>query len=248
MVFSQEVRSRWTDTPLKIDGDNSDWIKNPKYWDSDSKVLYEARNDSENLYLIFAMTDKISQMKFMQAGFQIYIKVKSKPKLKASIDFLPQRIIRGKSVFDTAQIKNEMIQTYLLRTNHAEINGFLKTSENINRSKNSNENFTFDIGLAENSDMLVEIQIPLSEIFASPISLKKLKQIPIDSKFTINALEHKGVEKMQSKGGGRQGGNNQGGRQGGGRKPSGDSIDKLEKMEDMISEQSFKMKFYLRSK
>ena len=101
MVFSQEVRSRWTDTPLKIDGDNSDWIKNPKYWDSDSKVLYEARNDSENLYLIFAMTDKISQMKFMQAGFQIYIKVKSKPKLKASIDFLPQRIIRGKTSVDS---------------------------------------------------------------------------------------------------------------------------------------------------
>lgn len=250
--YAQTSTSKWLIAPLTIDGDNADWGGTPSYYSSECMIAYELKNDSNNLFLVFEIMDKKSQTKFMQAGFEVAIKVKTKPKLNASINFLAQQN-QERSAQENEGFHNPNIlhQGYLLNSRYAEVSGFLKTNKMITRNINGNQAFTYNIGWNDLNNMLVEIRIPMSEVFGVENVAIDYTKIPISLTCKLKAIEHSSGEKLHSggsdtnsrsaSGGGRPGG---GGSHGGGGRSGGQRASSSD-MQTMNSVQSFKAKYVL---
>lgn len=224
--YAQISTSKWINTPLIIDGKNTDWGDKPSYYAPGCMMLYELKNDSNYLYLIFEIMDKKSQRKFMHAGFEIAMKVKTKPKLNANINFIAQQIQKhSMQEAESLHNNNGMQQTYIVNSSYAEVNGFLKTNELINRNVNGNEQFTYNIGWNNINNMIIEIQIPISEIFMLSSTEVKYAQTPISLTCKLNALKPPSGNHMHSqRGDGSSGGRPHGtGGFSGGNKPVGNS-------------------------
>ncbi len=249
--YAQTSTSKWLIAPLTIDGDNADWGGRPSCYESECMIAYELKNDSNNLFLVFEIMDKKSQTKFMQAGFEVAIKVKTKPKLNASINFLAQQNQ------ERSALENEgfLHQGYLLNSSFAEVSGFLKTNGMITRNINGNQAFTYNIGWNDLNNMLVEIRIPMSEVFGVENVAIDYTKIPISLTCKLNAIEHSSGEKLHSGGsdthsrgasggGGGSHGGGGGGSHGGGGRSDGQGASSSD-MQTMSSVQSFKAKYVL---
>lgn len=262
-VFSQNVQSEWMDSPLKIDGKSTDWKEEPGMYDAATGMLFDMANDSKNLYLIFELPDKKTQANFMRAGFQLEISVKTKPKLKASIHFpLMERIDDGQGMIQTSGQQRDRHQDYLAIADYAEIEGFILSEDVIQRDEHTDEAFTYNISWDEKEKMILEVQIPLLEIYQDYYLFEDMLSIDPKVKAKLNAMERPSGEGMQqgrggmppggggsgtgNSGGGRpSGGRGQGGKgQGGGMHPQGNAQDR----QAMFSEQSFSFKVQLSNK
>lgn len=256
--YGQVSKSKWLDTPLKIDGKSSDWGDRPSYFDADSKILYELRNDSNNIYVIFELSEKTSERKFMHAGFELTLNVKSKPKIKASINFQPQQVNMQEGIASSEQPGGEMSSanrdSYLLNLNYAEIEGFITSKEIIKRNNNQNEDFTFDVGWNDNNRMIIEIKIPLTALFKEPFNIEDLAKNTINLKCTLKALERPSGNNVGQDGGmqgessprGGMGGGPPGGGKGGGSQMGGAGGGRPD-MQTMESANVFKAKYSLSS-
>ena len=256
-TYSQTNTSKWLNTPMTIDGNNTDWGGRLSYYESECTMFYELKNDSNYLFLIFEIASEKSQTKFMHAGFEVAMKVKTKPKLNATINFLPQQRQEHSMQEDEGfHNPNGMQQTYLLNSRYAEVTGFLKTNEMINRNVNGNEEFTYNIGWNDLNNMLIEIQIPIYEVFTTADSELDYTQTTISLTCKLNALERPSGEQMRSGGSGMHGGGSREGMSGGGRaggggrsnggggRPDGQRASSGD-MQTMSSVQTFKAKYVL---
>lgn len=243
-VKSQVYDLKWQPQPYQIDGDKSDWNDRPRYYDGETGILYEVRNDSVNLYLVFEIPNQQTQMKAMNAGFQVNIKVKSKPKVKAQISFpiinnQEVAVMPEKSMFENAK------NNYLLLNDYAQIDGFVVSSGNISKNK-SKSKFIYATGWDNKNTMLYEIQIPFSELFVEKTTLKAISKT--DIKFDVKVLAMKrpagsgmpnqssmnsGGGKGQGRGGGKSGGGR--GQHSGGMNSQGNSS----QMSAKFNEQTF---------
>jgi len=254
IVYSQKINSKWASDKIVVDGNNDDWIKMPSMFDAGTKMLYEFRNDDQYLYLIFELTDKMYQKKFMKAGFHIGFKIKTKPKLDASIDFLPQNIGIKMSSEEERNDFNEIRQLYLLKTDYAKVNGFLHAKSVINRNIDSSIDFTYNIGWTDNKNMIVEIKVPINEFYESPEDIDNFKT-PIKMTYVFNAMRQPSKGEYNASGGmGRgnsRGGMKQGGRPGGGMRRGGSNMgrneDNIQQRQNLFSEQKIKFKLFLNS-
>ncbi len=61
------------DTPISIDGNREEWGLPLRYYDKDSKLFFELRNDTENLYFAFSANDPESIMRISTAGINLSI-------------------------------------------------------------------------------------------------------------------------------------------------------------------------------
>ena len=81
-IYAQVSSSKWQDQPIAIDGYGSGWGINPRFFNAESNVKYEFRNDAQNLYLIIKSADRAVQMQLLKAGFIIKLKIKTSPPLR----------------------------------------------------------------------------------------------------------------------------------------------------------------------
>ncbi len=252
-AYSQTPTAEWLATPFIVDGKDTDWGSRPSYFSSECMLSYELKNDSNHVFLLFEIIEKESQMKFMHAGFEIAMKVKSKPKLKATISFLPQQRQRQSTPdINSAYNIDGMHEDFLLSSAYAEVSGFLKANDIMYRNINDNQEFTYNIGWNDRNIMLVEIQIPVSEIFDTENAGVDYTQIPIRLTCKLNAIERPSDAQMRPEGGGTRGGGasggRSGGRQGGGHGGGGRSGGQGGPAADMQRTsiaQSFQAKYYL---
>lgn len=86
-TMAQVSTSKWQAEPIVIDGDGSEWGTNPRFFNTQSNVKYEFRNDARNLYLIIKSVDQSVQLQLLKAGFIVKLKVKTSPPTKTSITF-----------------------------------------------------------------------------------------------------------------------------------------------------------------
>ena len=75
----QLCTSTWQDAAIVIDGQNNDWGGTLRYSDTASRLRYDVRNDSDNLYLIVETDDNSMQMKLMHTGIKVSMGLKSVP-------------------------------------------------------------------------------------------------------------------------------------------------------------------------
>lgn len=81
------VESRWQKTPLKIDGDISDWLAPSFNAEKSVQVDYAFGNDAENLYLIFVFKDAKYLSSLAQTGFTIWLNDQGKKKKVLGVRF-----------------------------------------------------------------------------------------------------------------------------------------------------------------
>ena len=63
----------WQPTPVAIDGKASEWGTPLRYYDKNSKLFYEIKNDRENIYIAFSANENDIIMRAKQRGVKIAI-------------------------------------------------------------------------------------------------------------------------------------------------------------------------------
>lgn len=81
------VQSRWQKSPIRIDGDISDWLAPSFHSEKQVQVEYAFGNDGENLYLIFVFKDQKYLSSLAQTGFTIWFNDQGKKKKKIGLRF-----------------------------------------------------------------------------------------------------------------------------------------------------------------
>ena len=203
-AFSQVSSSKWQSQPIVIDGDGSDWGTLPRFFNAESNVKYEFRNDSQYVYFIVKSADRGTQMQLAMAGFSLKLKVKTSPPEKFSINFHP--IKKG----EMPQMNNVNGQTIklveksetlaeLIPKDTVSLDGFQFSNGKI-ISKNMDENsFCFAHSNQNRDQITYEIRVPLREIFGSNFNLENISTLSIQLQVVINDLSLKESTKMRDK-------------------------------------------------
>jgi len=230
-VHAQESISKWQNQPIIIDGSLSDWGSIPRFFDSESNVQYEFRNDTQNLYLTLRSSDQATQIQLQQAGFSVHLKLKSKPPTKFGITFVAPKK-RGMPPMDRNPEgkRDKLVDKFSSKPvvaviDSATLDGFL-LSEGIITSENKNpKGICFAKNKSSRDQFVVEFQIPLKEMYGNDFSLTNIISIPIQFQVIINELSEtanktRGRMNGRMHGGGMRGGM-PGGEMGGGGMPGG---------------------------
>ncbi len=218
-LSAQTSTAKWQSKPIVIDGDGSEWGMLPRFFNSESNLKYEFRNDTQNLYFILKAGDRATQMQLFMAGFSIRFKLKTTTASKAEITFKPNKFselppmntqeVRTDKLVDKSVTRPEFIpkDTVLL-------DGFLVTNGMI--SSENKDNICFARSKSNKDLVAYEIQIPLQELFGKNYLFEKISTIQIQLQVVLNDLSQNEIHKMRGRtGGGLHGGG------GGGRGMSG---------------------------
>ena len=181
-IFAQTSTSKWQSKPIIIDGDGSDWEAIPRFFNSDSNVKYEFRNDSKNLYLILKSTSRATQLQLLQAGFSVRLKVKIQPVLKVGITFPPkktkklaQMLPKPEESYGGLVEKSE----YKVFNDSAILDGFQFTNGIITSEIKDFDGICFAKSQKMREEVSYEFQIPLREIFGKNFEMTDISKIPI---------------------------------------------------------------------
>jgi len=231
--FAQSSLSKWQAQPIVIDGDRADWVTIPRFFDSQSNVQYEFRNDAQNLFLIVRTTDRAAQMQMLRRGFALKLKVKTKIPTRCSITFPAQKMGMPPQQFSNKGNELQMLAEKTatkpgeMPKDSVILDGFRYTNGIIG-SENKDENKICFARNKESREQLVyELRVPLCEIYGKDFGLENVVVLPIQLQITINELsqssgkQEKGGKGMHGRGEGQRGGGMRGGMQGGGGMPGG---------------------------
>src|SRR6185312_8025996 len=88
IAFAQDnSTAQWAKNNITVDGNAADWNHSLKHYDNDTRLFFDFKNDTNNLYLCFQTKDEMTEAKIMRAGMKIIIINKINGKHKSSIDF-----------------------------------------------------------------------------------------------------------------------------------------------------------------
>jgi len=221
-ALAQDIKAGWQLQPLVIDGNVGDWTTNPRYFNAAAKVQYEFRNDASNLYVILKANDMATQNQLMQAGFSVRFKVKSEPRLMASMAFpsakegmMPSMVNIPGDDSEKLMEKSAMKKGAMPKDS-AYVEGFQFTRNSIAADNRDEKSICFSKNRSREQS-IYEIRIPLRDFFGEGFAISEITAIPIQLQVTINGGSSKGGNRTSS----RMGGGMQGGRRGGNEMPGG---------------------------
>ncbi len=215
-VFAQLSSGKWQTQPIKIDGDGSDWGLLPRFFNTESNLKYEFRNDATNLYFILKAADRATQMQLFRAGFSIRFKLKTATPLKTEITFQANKFtemppMNSQEVRTDILVDKSVTKPEIILNDTVLLDGF-QFSNGMITSKNK-ENIFFASSKSNKELATYEIQVPLRELFGNNYSLDKVAATQIQLQVVLNELSQNEIRKMKS----RSGGGHSGGMYGGGR-------------------------------
>jgi len=223
-VFAQVSSSKWQAQPIVIDGDGADWGSLPRFFNAESNVKYEFRNDAQNLYIILKAADRATQMQLQRAGFSVKLKVKTSPPTKAGINFVVSKagMLPPMQNNQDKLADKSMTNPEFMPKDTAMLDGFL-FSKGICVSDDKNEK---GICFARSKSMrdlgTYEIRIPLRELYGNEYNLETVSLTPVQLQININEISSKEMKRMSGRmRGGMHGGMGGGGRGMGGGMPGG---------------------------
>lgn len=226
--FAQSSISKWQAQPIVIDGDRADWVNIPRFFDSQSNVQYEFRNDDKNLYLIVRTTDRAAQMQMMRGGFALKLKVKTKIPTRCSITFpaqkmgMPPQQLNNKGDESQLLVEKTAPKQGPMPKDSVVLDGFKFTTGAISSESKDENKISFARNKESREQLVYELRIPLCEIYGKDFVLENEVSLPIQLQITINELsqnsgkQNKGGKGMHGRGEGQRGGGMRGGMQGGG--------------------------------
>lgn len=273
-IFAQLTEINWQPTLLEIDGNPNDWTTNLRFFDSESKIKYEFRNDAVNLYFVFKSDEKSLQRQLQQAGMKLKFAVKSNAKTTGTITFAPKKGMQGMPMppmnggqgqrqgqrppmqqgqkYDLTQNQQPGLDQFAMRPEFspkdtAIIKGFLFAKDKI-FSDNSTENtIRFAKSRGNMEEAAFELVIPIRELFGDGYKLETISNIPIQFQLSINSVsQNTGSGEMRGGPGRMGGGPGMGGPGGGGE--MGERPEMPEGMnanQDSMTQKSLKALFHL---
>jgi hypothetical protein len=239
-LSAKTVPVRWKVKDTKIDGNVQDWNRNVSYYDADTKVRYGIRNDSNNLYLAFAISDKMIQTKMAAAGMVLKFKYKNEEKLKPVIFIKPFLKKGNRPGRGGKRSVDERRAAYRLNLPPVELEGFAKCNGNIYSMKHEKA-ITYGFDWDSTEVMIMELKIPFTELYGKDFQFDQLTKAVMAINISIKGLEipeNSGQGQGMGSGGGRQGGHPGGG----GMRPQGTAPSQQQRMK-MFENQFFKRKF-----
>ena len=212
-VFAQVSISKWQTQPVVIDGEGSDWGMLPRFFNSESNIKYEFRNDDKNLYFILKAGDRATQMQLLKAGFSIRFKLKTSTPTKMEIIFqpnkrteLPQMINRQEGGSQRLVDKSVSLPDIVLKDT-AMLVGFQYTNGLITSEKKDENSICFARSKSPCDLAYYEIRVPLRELFGDNYKLSTIATVPMQLQVNVNDLSMNEIKKMRGKmGGGMHGG------------------------------------------
>lgn len=212
-TFAQVSTSKWQAQPILIDGDGSDWGYLPRFFNTESNIKYEFRNDAQNLYFILKAGDRATQMQLLKAGFSIRFKLKTATPVKTEITFKPNRLtelpqmINGQDGVTQKLADKSVTQPEIVLKDTAVLDGFQFTNGIITSEKKDEKSICFARSKSSRDLAAYEIRIPLRELFDDNYKMDNIVTVPIQLQVYVNDLSQNEIKKMRGKmGGGMHGG------------------------------------------
>ncbi len=212
-VVAQVSTSKWQAQPIVIDGDGTDWGTNPRFFNADSNIKYEFRNDAQNLYLIIKSADRAIQMQLLKAGFNVKFKVKTATPMRMSIIFPVLKSVEMAPLVNNPEGKADRLMDKSathpedMAKDTAILEGFQYAKGKISSEERNENSICFSRSKSPRELTYYEIRIPLRELFGKDYVLETISSIPIQLQVNINDLSQKDIKKMRGKmGKGRSGG------------------------------------------
>ena len=263
-ISSQTSSAKWQAQALIIDGDGTDWGSMPRFFNSDSNIKYEFRNDAQNLYIIIKAADRSTQMQQMMAGFSVKLKIKNESALRVGISF-PAKKKAEMPPLNLGNRTDVLVDKSLTKPNNstkdtAILDGFLYTNGII--TSELKDGICFARSISNREFGTYEMCIPLREIFGDNFNLDKIATTSLQLQVNINEMSQKEVGRMRTgmhagggrgmnEGGMRGGGEMRGGQMGGGMQGDGEmgemqggEIDRNEMQSGMRGQQSMERKSF----
>jgi hypothetical protein len=222
--FAQEnSTAQWTKNNITVDGNAADWNQSLKHYDNSTRLFFDFKNDSNNLYLCFQTKDEMTGTKIMRAGMKIIISDKINGKHKSSVSFPLGFKNHTKPAETNDAVKPDPLatsgsrhQNYLALDTLMEVKGFADKNGLI--SANDVNSIHAAINWDSANTLTYEVAIPLKELFGAGYKLTDFSK-GVSLNVIINAIPA-GSENENAGGYGGRGGHG-GGRMGGGRMGSG---------------------------
>ncbi|MBB6129678.1 hypothetical protein [Mucilaginibacter lappiensis] len=208
--------------PVTVDGDLKDWGDSLRYFNDEKKINYTLANDQTMLYAAIRISDRMDQIRTLNAGITLSIDTKGKKKESFSLTFPladpgtpPTFGKRDNPTGDiTQEDRDELMQERVTKLRNIKVVGFKDIEGDMITTSN-----TYGIKAAINYDaqgnLVYEMAIPLQFFHAEDITKNEWA-----FNFKINGLQRAkgdGAENPDHQSGGfGGGGGGRGGRGGGG--------------------------------
>ena len=223
-MFAQTSTAKWQSQPMVIDGEGSDWGVLPRFFNSESNIKYEFRNDDKNLYFILKAGDRAVQLQLLKAGFSIRFKLKTSVLAKAEITFLPNKrtelpqMINGQEVASQRLVDKSVTQPDIVLKDTAMLDGFQYTNGLLTSEKNNENSICFARSKSPRELACYEVRIPLRELFGDNYKIENIATVAMQLQVNVNDLSMNEIKKMRGRMGGGMngGGRGMGGMNGGG--------------------------------
>jgi hypothetical protein len=218
-TIAQTSTAKWQSQPMVIDGEGSDWGMLPRFFNSESNIKYEFRNDDKNLYFILKAGDRATQLQLLKAGFSIKFRIKTSTPVKTEITFqankrteLPQ-MINGQEGGSQRLVDKSVSQPDIVLKDTAILDGFQYTNGLITSEKKDDKSFSFARSKSPRDLACYEIRIPLRELFGDNFKLENIATVPMQLQVNVNDLSMNEIKKMRGRmtGGMHGGGRGMGG-------------------------------------
>ncbi|WP_183564450.1 hypothetical protein [Mucilaginibacter sp. SP1R1] len=208
-------------TTINIDGDLKDWGDSLRYYNDEKKFHYTLANDKTNLYAAIRITDRMDQIRTLNAGITLSIDTKGKKKESFSLTFpladagSPPEF--GKLKDENGEItkadRDELMRERVTKLRNIKVEGFKDIDGDMITTSN-----TYGIKAAIDYDadgnLVYEVAIPLQFFHTDDITKNEWA-----FNFKINGIQKpagSAVAGDQQGGMGGMGGGGRGGRGGGG--------------------------------
>jgi len=214
-VFSQISSSKWQAQPVVIDGEAADWVSIPRFFNAESNVQYEFRNNANNLYVIIKATERATQMQLQRAGFALRLKAKTSPPSKFGIVFHPSKMESMPSMRNNGGDRIDVLveksaqKPELVYKDSALLEGFLYAKGIIASDNEDPLRICFARNKGNRDQTIYEFRIPLRELYGNNFVLENISNIPLQLQVVINDLsQSKNTSGRKSRGmqGGMSGG------------------------------------------
>ncbi len=191
-LFSQtDITLKWQSANIKIDGNITDWVSRPPFFDNTTKLSFDIRNDSTNLYLVFQLPDPKTQFKMARAGMSLVFETKIKPKRKAGIYFSPfitEKLGQRPKTEGDKKGPSIIRQKYMLSPPDVMASGFAFSNDDISSNKDKTK-VTYCADWDSLNCMTIEFLIPLRELFGDKYDFSKITEQEISLTLQENAIE-----------------------------------------------------------
>lgn len=185
--------STWQQTPLTIDGSDSDWIKPLPGYFSSEKLSYAISNDGANLYILLSTKDPQQQQKIIQGGMTVWVNPKADKSIGDAVGIgypLDSHNDRDRTLMEEAQPDKYPHKTPRLedRKNYA-LYGFVRDSiETYTYGDDNPQGVSMRMDYNNSGELIYEVSVPLIALFPmhNPSSSYAAKSVAVG--FIIQGL------------------------------------------------------------